>query len=302
MNIGVLSDCRVPSRPTGNHGLGRGAVEVARALAARGHTVTLYGGIGSAWDGATVVHRDETERARTWAYAHDALFDVSHYHDVSRLRPELPVVNYLMDGECPYRPPRAVVSTPQDADDVPGARVLPYGMDVESIPFYPLRRQPVYLAYAARCVPGKGVHIAERLAQAQRVPVQFAGAVHRYTPASYCGELHGEALWAFLGRAWAVLQLTQRPARGGGLVSLEAAAVGTPVLALDTVPSVAAHVVHGVTGWLVRDEAELADAVEDMGRISPAQCRAWVKAHHSRAAFGAGAERLLQAAADGEHW
>jgi glycosyltransferase involved in cell wall biosynthesis len=62
------------------------------------------------------------------------------------------------------------------------------------------------------------------------------------------------------------------------MVMVEALACGTPVIAF---PEGAACelVVDGHTGFLVDDEAAMGAAVSQLGRISPAECRAWAAAH-----------------------
>ena len=57
------------------------------------------------------------------------------------------------------------------------------------------------------------------------------------------------------------------------LVAMEALACGTPVIAFPS-GALAEIVEDGVTGFLVRDAAEMAAALREVGRIDPAACRA----------------------------
>ena len=65
-----------------------------------------------------------------------------------------------------------------------------------------------------------------------------------------------------------------------GLVMIESLACGTPVLAFPegAAPEV---IVDGRTGFLVDDEAEMADAIASVGEIDRAACRAAVEGYFS---------------------
>jgi glycosyltransferase involved in cell wall biosynthesis len=63
-----------------------------------------------------------------------------------------------------------------------------------------------------------------------------------------------------------------------GMVMIEAAACGTPVIAFaeGAAPEI---VVDGSTGFLVADEAAMAAAVHQLPSLSPRTCREWVVEH-----------------------
>ena len=71
-------------------------------------------------------------------------------------------------------------------------------------------------------------------------------------------------------------------AETSSLVAMEAAAAGTPVIAFaaGALPEI---VEHGRTGFIVRDAADMADAMRHVGDIDPAVCR-----NAARARFSAG--------------
>jgi glycosyltransferase involved in cell wall biosynthesis len=87
----------------------------------------------------------------------------------------------------------------------------------------------------------------------------------------YVGEVGGARKQYLFAHAFAVLMPIRWP-EPFGMVMVEALAAGTPVLAFSegAAPEL---VEHGVTGFLVGDENEMATAVDRAGTIDPAQCR-----------------------------
>lgn len=313
MKVAVLSDCRVPTAASGGHGLGRLAVDLARGLSKRGHEVWLHAGAGSASPqelgvDAVVYDEDERARAQRFTFGADAYLDLSHAHDLSLLHPTRPVVNWIVDLECAYTPPNAVVGNTWQQRQFPKARIVPLGIDVEAIPFWHggdhtldnLRGHDDYLAYAAKIHPLKGYDIALKIHGAQPVPVRFVGERFVDTPLPFWREvMHGAAFYDFIGRAYGLLSPCRKDA--GGRVNLEAAALGTPVLCLDGTGTMC-HVEHGVSGFICRDADEMIDAVQDLRLIDRAAAREWVRETHDLRHMIDGVEAALQAAADGERW
>lgn len=304
MKIAVLSDCRMPTKATGGHGLGRLAWDLAEGLAQRGHRVHLGAGPGSEQPmGCSLsLDADESTRANNLAdgatFAADVFIDLSHQHDLSKLNPALPVVNWVVDTECTWQPPRAVVGNAWQAQQFPNAKIVPLGIDVDAIPFTPHYGE--YLAFAAKLHALKGVDVALEIHRAQSFPVRFVG--ERFDDIrlpDWQEELTGEAFYNFLGRARGLLSPSRVDA--GGRVNLDAAACGTPVLCFDGTGT-AAHVEHGVSGFLCRDLDEMVEAVGDLGRLQPRAMREWVRETHDLRVMLDGIERLAQAAAAGEGW
>lgn len=311
MRIGVLSDTRVPTRPAGGHGLGRMAWDIAAGLARRGHSVVLYAGPDSeAPDGVRLqAHGSETLRvAFLECDDADAYLDLSHYHDLSRRRPDWPVVNWIVDQEVAYAPPRAVVGNAWQRRTFPAARIVPLGIDVDAVPFVEQRfpgmgrfsKEP-YLAYCHKLHPLKGVDLAAQVGDKAKVAVHYAGELFvTPAPANWHGELTDDALlWEFLGCAEGLLSPARRDA--GGRVNLEAAACGTPVLTLAGTGT-ACHVEHCVSGFVCADVDELADAVQDLPRLDRRAMRAWVRETHDVSVMLDQLESLLTEAADGGTW
>ena len=241
MRLAVLSDCRVPTRALGGHGLGRLAWDLANGLA-KAHDVLLWAGADSdAPEGVELrISAHETERARFLAangdgLGFDAYLDLTHRHELSQGDLNTPILNWVVDTECPYTPPCAVVANAWQQRGFPNARIVPLGIDVEAIPFIG-NTAGDYLAFAHKIEPRKGADTALELHLRQPIPVRFLG--QRYgdsvTLPWWQDELTGDAFYRFLGGAWALLSPARQDA--GGRVNLEAAAVGTPVC-VSTAPA-----------------------------------------------------------------
>jgi glycosyltransferase involved in cell wall biosynthesis len=309
MNIAILSDCRLPTTYYGGHGLGRVAWDMAEGLHKRGHAVTLYGHPKSCGiDGvALVAHADENARATQLAQQPpqvDVYLDLSHHKRFGLLRPDLPVLSYIVDSECLDAPDNAAVATESDRrKHYPGARILRTGIDVDAIPLNDKPRDENFLAVVARIVPHKGIDEALLVHQGQRIPVRFIGAKEPgYDPRLpfHTDEVGNPViLYTLIGNAFGLLQCARLDI-GGGRVQLEAAACGTPTLVFDN--GCADHVKHGVSGWVVRDVNEMIDAVRDLKLIRPATARAWVADTHDLKHMIDDAETLLTAVADGQRW
>jgi glycosyltransferase involved in cell wall biosynthesis/SAM-dependent methyltransferase len=96
------------------------------------------------------------------------------------------------------------------------------------------------------------------------------------------GHVTEETKYRLLGEAWAVVTAAHH--EGWGFSMIEAAAVGTPALAID-VPGIRDAVIDGVTGVLVRAEED---------ELASAMARAWVDLtldHERREALGKAAHQ-----------
>ena len=168
---------------------------------------------------------------------------------------------------------------------------------VAATPFYPADQKRGYVAFLGRCHWEKGPDGAIRVAQAAGVPLMMAlrvtseersyfEAVVRplvlsiKNLAKFVGEVDGREKDDLFGRAGAVLFPSpwEEPF---GMVLAEAAARGTPVVALarGAVPEL---VVDGVTGILCADEEEMARAIPRAMALDPAACRAHAEALFDR--------------------
>jgi len=163
--------------------------------------------------------------------------------------------------------------------------LIPNGIDVDG--FYYNGNARKYLLWLGRICPEKGVHIALRVAHKLDLPLVVAGPVHRFrSHQAYFAEevqplLDAKRKWvgtiglkckaSLLAGAIALLHPSLAP-ETSSLVSMEAASSGTPVVAFRSgaLPEI---VEHGVTGFVVDSEGEMAEAVKRVHEISRDVCR-----------------------------
>jgi glycosyltransferase involved in cell wall biosynthesis len=143
-----------------------------------------------------------------------------------------------------------------------------------------------YLAFLGRITPEKGPDKAIRLALRTGIPLKIAAKVdrvdHEYYVSEikplidgrhieYIGEIGEHEKAAFLGNAFALVFMVDWP-EPFGMVMIEAAACGTPVVAMrrGSVPEV---IEHGVTGMVVDSEADALSAVRLIASLDRARIR-----------------------------
>jgi len=178
------------------------------------------------------------------------------------------------------------------APGVPVARVIHHGIDTGA---YPLGRgDGGYVAFLGRMHPNKGVHRAIGIARAAGRRLLIAAkmwepAERRYFEeqvapllgdgAEYIGQLDARAKRELLCGAEALVNPI-RWAEPFGLVMIEALAAGTPVLAFPegAAPEI---VEHGRTGFLCRDDADMAARLRQVGELDRAACRRAAEARFS---------------------
>lgn len=311
LSIGLVAPPWLPV-PPGGYGGSLNVLDVlARGLQAAGHDVTLFTtgdsrcavrrdwcfehALGVGGDG--VVHE-----ARHVVEAYEALrgVDVVHDHTVmgalyagSLERPALATNHGPFDAErsaiyraVAARVPLVAISHHQatSAGDVPVSAVIHYGLDLGQVPVG--RGEGGYALFLGRMHPDKGVDVAIRVARHAGIPLRIAAKMRepleqayfaeRVRPllggdVTYLGEVNTSDKYALLGEASCLLNPV-RAAEPFGTVMIEALAAGTPVVA-RTNGSAPELVDDGTTGFLCRDESELARAVGLASSLRRAQCR-----------------------------
>ncbi len=158
---------------------------------------------------------------------------------------------------------------------------------VDPRPVLPHNRQRAYAMALGRICPEKGFHIAIDAARRAGIRMLLAGRVFPYpghehyfttailprlgTSCAFIGPVSGDEKSHLLAGARCVV-ISSLVAETSSLVAMEALACGTPVIAFPygALPEI---VDHGVTGLLVRDEREMADAIIAAGTLDRQACR-----------------------------
>jgi glycosyltransferase involved in cell wall biosynthesis len=151
-----------------------------------------------------------------------------------------------------------------------------------------------YLAFLGRISPEKRVDRAIRIAEKCGMKIKIAAKIDRADDeyfdkeikhlfslphVEYIGEINDSQKAEFLSGAKALLFPIDWP-EPFGLVMIEAAACGTPVIAFNrgSVPEVIAE---GVTGFIVEDELSAVSAVKKLPLLSRAKIRDYFEKHYT---------------------
>jgi glycosyltransferase involved in cell wall biosynthesis len=177
------------------------------------------------------------------------------------------------------------------APDIPIARVIHHGIDVDD---FPIGLGGDYALFLGRLDPDKGAKRAITVARKAGMPLFLAGKMRNAAEreyfdqevaplcggdVQYLGEVSHPEKVKLLAGAAAVLFPIRWP-EPFGLVMLEAMACGTPVLAFPE--GAAPEVIHdGETGFLCHDEADMAAELGRVGTLSRDACRAAVAGYFS---------------------
>ncbi|HMA27127.1 MAG TPA: glycosyltransferase family 4 protein [Solirubrobacterales bacterium] len=202
------------------------------------------------------------------------------------------------------------ISDTQLRDAPAGLRVSAVIPNPIAADVWPLRyEKDDYLLWVGRMTEGKGPHRAIEAARRAGRPLLIAGPVQPGQEAffaseiepqldgrrvRYLGEVGGRAKTELFARASALLMPIRWP-EPFGMVMIEALVCGTPVIAF---PEGAASevVLHAENGFHVCDETEMALAVERIGAIDPASCRASVEGRYHVGTVAAAYEAVYRRA------
>jgi glycosyltransferase involved in cell wall biosynthesis len=171
--------------------------------------------------------------------------------------------------------------------DVPAvAATVPNGIPLER--FSLGQQKHDYLLWLGRICEEKGAHTAIAVARATGMPLVVAGEVYpfsyhqQYFRSEVEPHIDGNLVRLVRSPDFAqkldllrharALLVPSTAAETSSLVAMEAAACGTAVLAFASgaLPEV---VEHGVTGFVVRDQQEMAAVLSRIDEIAPADCR-----------------------------
>jgi CelD/BcsL family acetyltransferase involved in cellulose biosynthesis len=172
------------------------------------------------------------------------------------------------------------------ATRLPLLEPIPNGVPVEA--FRVQSRKDDYVVALGRICPEKGFLLAVEAARRAAVPLVLAGQVFDYPSHQayfrtvlaprldprwfrFVGPLGFDEKARLLGRARCLLVPSQTP-ETSSLVAMEALACGTPVVAFRA-GALSDVVEDGRTGILVDSVDEMADAIQRVEGIDPAECR-----------------------------
>jgi glycosyltransferase involved in cell wall biosynthesis len=195
----------------------------------------------------------------------------------------------LPEHAAMYEMTNAPVVSISDAQrkPLPGAnfvRTVHHGLPVDLLTPQPVR--PSYLAFLGRIAPEKRPDRAIAIARKAGIPLKIAAKVDRADQEYFdtlikpmldgpgvemIGEIGDAEKPAFLSGAIGLLLPIDWP-EPFGLVMIEAMACGTPTIAFraGSVPEI---IEHGVTGYIVNDEAAAVAAVDRLGDLDRAEIR-----------------------------
>ena len=177
-------------------------------------------------------------------------------------------------------------------EKMPRIRTIHHGLDFAS--YRLVEKKENYLAFIGRIAPVKGTHIAIAAAKKAGVKLKIAGEIQppfrdyfetEIEPhidgknVEYVGEADLEAKNELLGNALALLFPIQWN-EPFGLVTIEAMACGTPVLALAG-GSVAEIVQDGVSGWICRSADDMEKRIRTVDQFHPATVRKYAETNFS---------------------
>jgi glycosyltransferase involved in cell wall biosynthesis len=311
VRIALVSTPFVSVPPRGYGGTELVVHELQRGLACAGHDVTLFATGDS--EGADVrwVHERavwpprldvELEHARFAAreIAREG-YDLVHAHVPSMVTeaaylgaPLVYTLHHARDDRLTRlyrRAPahvRYVAISKRQAELEPALRcdVVHHGLDPDRHPAG--RGNGGYALFIGRLAWCKAPDIAAEAARAAGIDLAMAGALHdepadppgwgdrierllEWSGIRRVGRVEGERKFALMGGACALL-MPLRWEEPFGLVMIEALLCGTPVIAFrkGSTPEV---IDDGVTGFLVDDAAQMADALRRVGELDRSACR-----------------------------
>lgn len=336
MRIALVSTAYKATPPAGYGGIERVVYELAEELVRQGHEVLLFGARGSRCSGRTIevdafnpatapsgitkgehVVSEEPLYAAMRKTLREYRPDIVHDWSFQNLycTRHGSDFNFLISTCVPpapgyARPNLVACSRAHAALCGPATRYVHYGLDLSRWSWS--KEKAPHLVHIAKIARYKGQHLSILAARSAGRPLRLAGNVEDrlywnlvvrpllwVSPeVRWIGEIPGTAEQLREARA-----LVQAPRwfEAYPLVVLEAAASGTPVIALAE-GGIPEQIEPGVNGFLCRDRQELATAMARVDELDPAACRAHAEEHFTVARMAREYAALYQAVQDGERW
>jgi glycosyltransferase involved in cell wall biosynthesis len=311
--------------------------ELAEALVQRGHEVTLFGTGDSQTSAELRYLYSEAQwppnvmadiNHVSWAFQHvlDSDYDVVHansavaltYTRFARRPPLVYTIHHVHDPAlsafyCHFPAAWYVAISRDQAQrevSLPRLEVIHHGLDPAK---YALTERPgEYVCFVGRFSRVKGPHTAIDVARAAGVPIRIAGEIHS-ADAAFCereveprlcqdhvtmlGSIGMEQKVPLLRGARAMLAPIEWD-EPFGLAFIEAMLSGCPVVAFPR-GSLVELVEHGVTGFIVRDAAEMCEILRPgspLDDFDRRRCRERAAARFNRDRMASEYERVYERA------
>jgi glycosyltransferase involved in cell wall biosynthesis len=168
------------------------------------------------------------------------------------------------------------------------AEVVYPGVNIDKFPFN--SKKGLYLAFVGSIADKKGILEAIEISKRSHIPLKIAAKVRKEDQEFYeavvkniiatsnhvefLGEVEDIARNNLLKSAFGLL-FPIKWDEPFGLTMIESMAVGTPVIAFDY-GSVSEVICNGETGFVVKTVDDAVEAVKNLYKINPLNCRAWV--------------------------
>jgi glycosyltransferase involved in cell wall biosynthesis len=319
MRIAIVAPPFIPVPPVAYGGTELFVAHLAEGLQARGHDVVVYANgesrVGcqvkwryarAEWPISQQVAAQLKNTDHTGWAVRDASLDADllHVNDAVAVpfapfvaqpvvatlhHPHEPVLSALYE-RYPGIHYVAISAAQARREPMPQMHVVHHGIELSK--YRAVARKDDYVLFLGRMAPCKGAHNAIEAARRAGVHLKLAGEIQpifqeywdeRVAPqlgpdVEYVGEANLDLKNDLLSRARALLFPIewQEPF---GLAMIEAMACGTPVLAFAG-GSVEEIVCNGVSGWMCRDVADMAERIVSPG-IAAESCRAYVARYFS---------------------
>ena len=202
---------------------------------------------------------------------------------------------------------KAQARTFADVPNVVG--VVPNGIELDRFPFQ--ARKQDYLLWMGRICEEKGTHTALDVARRTGMSIVMIGQVY---PFAYHQNYFEREIRPRMERMGDQVKYIERPSfadkikliqnarallvtssaeETSCLVAMEAAACGTPVVAMRRA-AFSEVIQQGATGYVVSDIAEMSSALAQLSAIKPRACRAYAQEHFSARQMLSGYEALYE--------
>jgi glycosyltransferase involved in cell wall biosynthesis len=223
------------------------------------------------WGNVPVLHFHNEQaqlgeiRSHILEQKYNVVLDFTHWHLLNREYKDenLPIINYILDEECPYEPPNTIVGNQWQKNRYKSSRIIQTGIDINKYTF--IKDKQNYLSFCGKIEYRKGYDIAYLIGKKSNNTVRFAGPDNDGRALdldNWIGEIREHKEFCdFVGNSKCLLYPSRSDA--GGIAIWEAMALGTPTITTNRCGA-QFHVKDRVTGYVVATIAEAVEAVNNL--------------------------------------